>query len=98
MPAEGPGEFTFDAGGNTDTAGFEYGWGELGVPVCEIGQHAILRCFDPFAGANTVRADAPGGTATVTLTPPGHLNVLVVRAIDEGGRRSPRVRYEFSAN
>jgi hypothetical protein len=69
------------------------------VPGCEIGQHAILRCFDPFAGANTVRADVPGGTATVTLTPPHHgTNVLMVRAIDEGGRRSPQVRYEFYAN
>jgi hypothetical protein len=99
MPAEGPGEFTFDAGGDTDTAGFEYTWSEFSVPVCSIGQHAILRCSEPFAGANTVRADVAGGTATVTLTPPrSGTNVLRVRAIDEGGRRSPGVRYEFYAN
>lgn len=89
-PAEGPGEFTFDAGGNTDTAGFEYGWGILSVPGREIGEHAILRCFEPFAGANTVRVNAPGGTAIVTLTPPGHLNVLLVRTIAAGSPRTSK--------
>jgi hypothetical protein len=91
-----PGEFTFNGNGDPDTAGFEYTWGEFSVPGCEYHEYVILVCREPFSGATMVRADAPGGTVTVNLTPP-HLgtNVLRVRALDATGRLSPSVRFEI---
>jgi len=91
-----PGEFTFDGNGDLDTAGFEYTWDEFSVPVCEYQEHMILACPEPLTGATMVRANAPGGTVTVHLTPPNlGTNVLRVRALDETGRVSESVSFEI---
>lgn len=93
-PAGVPGVFTFSGGGDGDVLGFEYSWGELGVPGCSFGDLGQLVCPDPFSSPNTVRAKHPGGTATVTLSPSrSFLDTLVVRSIDRAGNRSPEFRY-----
>ncbi|WP_158849581.1 CBM96 family carbohydrate-binding protein [Saccharothrix deserti] len=93
-PVGEPGVFTFDGGGNPDVAGFEWTWGEFSVPGCTYGELNRLICSDRFAGENTVRADRPGGTATVNLTPRGSGPVrLRVRTIDAAGRSSEPVSF-----
>ena len=88
--------FTFSGAGDPDTAGFTYTWSEVSVPGCSVGAHAIYTCPEPFSGRNEVRADAPGGSVTLDLEPPSPgFNVLKVQAIDEAGRLSDVVRYEF---
>lgn len=95
VPLGEPGVFTFSAG-DADTAGFEYTWGEPSVPVCSFGPLGELVCPDPFSAPNTVRAATPGGTATVTLNPPGTgPNRLTVHAIDAAGLSSSPVSYEI---
>lgn len=96
VTSDAPREFTFSGNGDPDVRGFEYTWSEFSVPGCDIGQYAILRCPEPFDGQNKVLADVPGGTATVTLTPPNSgTNFLRVRTIDESGNRSDGVRFEY---
>lgn len=91
--------FTFSGNRDRDVAGFEWAWGDLGAPVCELnsGDVGQMVCPDPFAGPNAVRV-SPGGAATVTIDPPpegfGQLNV---RSIDLAGNRSPVTLYETSA-
>ncbi|TQM85245.1 hypothetical protein FHX81_7723 [Saccharothrix saharensis] len=88
-PVGEPGVFTFDGGGDPDVAGFEWTWGEFSVPGCTFGELDRLICPDRFAERNTVRADRPGGTATVDLTPSGSGPVrLRVRSVDAAGRDS----------
>lgn len=96
-PLGEPGQFTFTAT-TPDTVGFEYGWGELSVPGCTLGNLGQLVCADPFSQPRTVRANAPGGSATVLLNPPlRRANTLRVRAIDAGGWYSSATSYEFIA-
>ncbi|WP_155369275.1 hypothetical protein [Catellatospora vulcania] len=94
-----PGEFTFSGGGNADVAGFEYAWEMLGVPGCSYGGDVgQLVCADPLEGPNVVRADVPGGSATVRLSPPqSTYNTLRVRSLDAAGNRSGEVSYEIFA-
>ncbi|MEV4755345.1 hypothetical protein AB0J86_09560 [Micromonospora sp. NPDC049559] len=94
-PVGVPGVFTFSARGDQDIVGFEYSWADLGVPVCSSGGHVGQTvCTDPFAATNTVRADVPGGSATVTLNPVnGFEQRLTVRAIDLAGNVSAEARY-----
>jgi hypothetical protein len=87
--------FTFSGNGDPDVAGFYYTWGEVSVSGCSSGPHAILDCPEPFSYPNEVRADAPGGSVTLPLPPPGGWGTLKVRAIDEAGQTSAIVRYEF---
>ncbi|RGC65157.1 hypothetical protein C5N14_29880 [Micromonospora sp. MW-13] len=94
-PVGVPATFTFSGNGNKDVAGFEYGWNGLGVPACagsgDVGQ---LECPAPFSRPNSVRADAPGGSATVTLSPVGSgPQRLTVRSIDLAGNRSEGIEY-----
>jgi hypothetical protein len=97
-PLGEPGRFTFSGDGNADVAGFQYGWDMLGVPGCEVQDFGKLVCADPFDGPGTVRANAPGGTATVLLSPPrSGPNTLVVRSLDLGGNVSGTVEYRFLA-
>ncbi|WCN81567.1 hypothetical protein [Micromonospora sp. LH3U1] len=49
-------------------------------------------------GVQTVSADRPGGSATVTLTPDAGPNTLTVWSLDAAGNRSPEARYEFRAS
>jgi hypothetical protein len=97
-PLGEPGRFTFSGGGNADVVGFQYGWDLLGVGGCEVHEFGKLVCADPFDGPGTVRANAPGGTATVLLSPPrSGPNTLVVRSLDRGGNVSGTVEYRFLA-
>ena len=95
-PVGEPGVFTFSGNRDRDVAGFEWSWLDLGVPGCEVsGDKGQLVCLDPFGGPDSVRVN-PGGSATVTLTPPrGGPTQLTVRSIDLAGNRSAAVRYEF---
>jgi hypothetical protein len=86
-------QFTFDAGGDVDTAGFRYSWGYLGVLGCSFG--AQLVCPDFLSQPGTVRVTSPGGTASVTLNPVGHGPLtLVVDALDVAGNTSSNVLYQ----
>ncbi len=101
-PADGvgalgePARFTFSGHGDHDIAGFEYGWGDLPVPVCSYsGPLGQLVCPDPLAAPDVVRADAPGGTAAVVLNPPdAGPQRLYVAALDRAGNRSSTITYE----
>ncbi|MEU4779054.1 hypothetical protein [Micromonospora sp. NPDC023633] len=71
-----PGQFTFSAGGDTDTVKFRYVL--AGQPTIE------------------VPVDAPGGSATVTITPDRDgPRTLTVEAVDRAGNRSPATSYVF---
>ncbi|MFI6131183.1 hypothetical protein [Micromonospora sp. NPDC051141] len=96
VPAGEPGVFTFSGNGKKDVAGFQYGWGDLGVNVCEwSGDLGQLVCPDPLSYPGTVRADSPGGTATVTLSPnSAGPQRLTVRSIDLAGNVSTPVVYQ----
>jgi hypothetical protein len=94
--SDAPDQFTFDGGGDLDTRGFQYTWGEMPVPGCSSQQYAIVVCPEPFDGPNKVLATTPGGTATVTLTPPhSGPSILRVRSIDESGNTSATVEFEY---
>lgn len=95
VSATGDAVFTFSGDGDPDVAGFTYTWGEVSVPGCDYGQYGLYACPEPFSGRNEVRADVPGGSVTLPLSPPGGWGTLKVRAIDEAGRLSDVVRYEF---
>ena len=91
-------QFTFNAGGDPDTAGFQYSWGaDLGAMGCFFGggPNGQMVCPDFLSEPGTVRVASPGGTASVTLNPVGHgSQTLSVAALDVAGNRSPVVRYE----
>ena len=89
--------FVLDGGGDPDVAGFEYTWSSPSTPGCSYGSLGQLECDEPFTAPNTVRADAPGGTATVPLDPPSiGRQQLRVRSVDAAGNRSlTDGRYEF---
>jgi hypothetical protein len=95
-PAGVPAEFTFSGNGDKDVAGFQYAWGDLGVNGCEAsGDVGQWVCPDPLSYPNTVKADVPGGSATVTLSPTGSgPQRLTVRSIDLAGNISPTRVYD----
>jgi hypothetical protein len=92
-----PVQFTFDANGASDVAGFEYSWhGDFNVPVVTTGAHGIPT-FDPFSQPGFVRANALGGSATVSLIPPdgsGYQRLTVI-SIDRALNESPLATYSF---
>ena len=91
-----PGSFTFSGNGNKDVAGFAYSWQELGGSGCSYGDLGQLVCPDPFGHPGTVRANAPGGSATVALSPErSGSQRRDVRSIDLAGNVSPAVTYEI---
>jgi hypothetical protein len=87
--------FVFDGHGDTDVAGFQYSWDAAGgLGLCTSGELGQLVCKDPFDLEQTVKADVPGGTATITLNPDRSGPVqLVVRAIDLAGNVSASTEY-----
>ncbi|GIG88220.1 Ig-like domain-containing protein [Plantactinospora endophytica] len=97
-PPGEPGIFTFSGNGDRDVAGFQYGWTEFSVPGCESGGDVgQLVCQPVFSRPGTVRANAPGGSATVTLNPPGSsVQRLFVRSLDAAGNASPTAVYQVS--
>lgn len=92
-------QFTFDTGGDLDTAGFAYHWGsDMPVDGCSAsGPLGQLVCPDPFSQPNRVRVASPGGSASVTLYPEyTGPQTLSVTALDASGNRSPVVQYQTS--
>ncbi|WUR59791.1 hypothetical protein OHS32_32835 [Micromonospora chokoriensis] len=94
-PAGVAGIFTFSGNGNKDVAGFEYSWRELGAHGCSAsGDYGQLECVNPLDRPGSVRANTPGGSATVTLNPIGSgPQTLTVRSIDLAGNVSATVQY-----
>ncbi|MGC5289035.1 hypothetical protein [Micromonospora sp. DT231] len=94
-PAGVPGTFTFSGNGNKDVAGFEYSWRGLGVRSCSTsGDYGQLECPNPLDQPGAVRADKPGGSATVTINPSDFgTQTLTVRSIDLAGNVSGTVEY-----
>lgn len=89
-------QFTFDTGGDPDTAGFAYHWGsDMPASGCSFGGPlGQLICPDPFSQPDTVRVTSPGA-ASVALNPVGiGPQTLSVAALDAVGNRSPVVRYQ----
>ena len=100
-PIGQPAQFTFDGHGDPDTAGFAYIWGTVtpAEGVCGYGSGPLgqLVCPDPFSQPGTIRADAPGGTASVTLSPPDWFGPLTlsVTALDAVGNASQWVQFQI---
>jgi hypothetical protein len=102
QPGE-PAQFIFGANGMDDVAGFEFAWGsenDLPVIVYGIGSYGIPQPAHPYDyRQNFVRADALGGSATVSLIPPPPVlgtMTLYVRSIDRALNVSPAAAYSFS--
>ncbi|MEE6262844.1 hypothetical protein [Plantactinospora sonchi] len=94
-----PGElgvFTFSSNGDRDVAGFHYSWNGLDIDGCEwSGDVGQLVCQPVFDRPGAVKANRPGGSATVTLNPPNSgPQRLTVSSIDSAGNASPTVVYE----
>jgi hypothetical protein len=93
-PVGEPGHFTFFGGGDEAVLGFHYAWYNSGVTGCNVGDGGRLECQDPFYWPGRVRADVPGGTASVNLNPEHSGPVtLYVRSIDKAGNASDWVEY-----
>ncbi|MFG1869989.1 hypothetical protein [Micromonospora arborensis] len=95
VPAGVPAVFTFSGNGNKDIAGFQYSWRSLGIGGCsDSGEYGQLVCPDPFSGPGAVKANTPGGSATVMVNPIGSgPQTLTVRSIDFAGNVSETVEY-----
>lgn len=91
-------QFTFSGNGDPDTVGFAWAWGDiLPAPVCiSNGPQGQLICPDPLSVPGVVRADAPGGTASVSQNPPhdGPIDITVA-AVDRAGNESQQVTYRL---
>jgi hypothetical protein len=94
-----PVEFTIDANGADDVAGFEFSWQQdLPVPVTAIGAYGIPQPNDPYDDTRYfVRADRLGGSATLHLVPPSPFGpkTLWVRSLDRAGNVSAMTSYDF---
>ncbi|GES29289.1 hypothetical protein AB0G60_29530 [Streptomyces angustmyceticus] len=94
-----PVEFTLGASGVDDVEGFEFSW-QQDMPVIgtSIGDHGVPRPVDPYSDtAYFKRADALGGSAGLSLVPPGGSGVhtLWVRSLDRAHNRSAIAGYTF---
>ncbi|MFI6239152.1 hypothetical protein ACIBEF_04660 [Micromonospora sp. NPDC050795] len=87
--------FTFSGNGDKDVAGFEYSWRSLGGHGCSAsGEYGQLECTHPLDQSGSVRANTPGGAATVTIDLIGSgPQQLSVRTIDLAGNVSETVEY-----
>ncbi len=99
-PGGTPVQFTFGANGVSDVAGYVFSWyGTLPVPVTAIGPHGIPQPASPYDTdpQNFVRADALGGSATVSLVPPGGEGqfTLTVASLDQAMNESAQTTYTF---
>ncbi|MEV7146145.1 hypothetical protein AB0O05_06555 [Streptomyces sp. NPDC093084] len=94
-----PVRFVLSAEGDDDVTGFQYSWTQPvpAVVLADIGDHGIPQPRDPYAdSAHFVRADAPGGSATLDLVPPySGGGVLSVRALDRAFNVSETAVYRF---
>ncbi|MFD4557433.1 hypothetical protein ACFWP5_24460 [Streptomyces sp. NPDC058469] len=99
-----PVEFTLNANGDDDVTGFEYSWQQV-LPIAgyaNIGEHGVPQFVDPYADPRYfTRADAPGGSATISLFPPNGssgLMTLWVRSLDRAYNGSAVTSYSFLLN
>ncbi|GGR77796.1 hypothetical protein GCM10010269_16340 [Streptomyces humidus] len=99
-PGGAPAEFTLSAGGDDDVTGFEYAWLQPLpiIGIVNIGDHGIPQVVDPYSNPqNFMRADVPGGSATVSLVPPSGSGpkTLWVRSLDRAFNTSEITSYMF---
>lgn len=98
-PLGQPATFTLSGGGNPDVGGFLYTWGyDLPLPACSYsGPLNELDCPDFLTQPDVIKPTTPGGTATLTLNPPGSgPQTLTVASLDAAGNMSqPPVRYQI---
>ncbi|MER6377131.1 hypothetical protein ABT255_54740 [Streptomyces mirabilis] len=95
-----PAKFTLSANGVDDVTGFEYSWQqELPVISTTIGDHGIPQPLDPYSDPEYfTRADALGGSATLSLVPPSGSAgpmTLWVRSLDRAYSPSEITSYRF---
>ncbi|WP_035850437.1 hypothetical protein [Kitasatospora azatica] len=95
-----PVQFTLDAAGVGDVAGFEYSWNDLTAPVlAHTGPGGIPQINDPYSDFpdTFVRATTLGGKATLSLMPPRGSGpvTLQVRSLDRAFNISETTRYQF---
>ncbi|MFD9395956.1 hypothetical protein ACFWBB_36015 [Streptomyces sp. NPDC060000] len=99
-PGGAQAQFTLSAEDDDDVTGFEYAW-LLPLPIvgiAHIGDHGIPQFVDPYSQPrNFMRADAPGGSATVSLVPPNGSGpkTLWVRSLDRAFNASEITSYMF---
>ncbi|MGW5477037.1 hypothetical protein [Streptomyces sp. NPDC004008] len=98
-PGGEPVRFTLNANGVGDVTGFEYSWQpDLPVIGTSIGDHGIPQPVDPYTDPSYfTRADAPGGSATLSLVPPTGSGpmTLWVRSLDRAYNVSAITSYSF---
>lgn len=94
-----PVRFTLSANGDDDVTGSECSWTQPvpAIVLADIGDHGIPQPRDPYADqAHFVRADAPGGSATLDLVPPySGGGTLSVRSLDPAFNSSDTTDYRF---
>ncbi|MFE7931548.1 hypothetical protein ACFU6S_23035 [Streptomyces sp. NPDC057456] len=94
-----PVEFTLSAGGADDVEGFEFTWQQdLPVIGTSIGDYGVPQPVDPYSYTSyRKRADALGGSATLSLVPPSGSGpmTLWVRSLDRAYNTSAITRYSF---
>jgi hypothetical protein len=97
-----PVRFTLSANGVDDVTGFEFSWQpDLPVIGTPIGDYGIPQPVDPYADPRYFkRADAPGGSATLSLVPPRGAGpmTLWVRSLDRAFNGSAITSYTFRVN
>jgi hypothetical protein len=100
-PGGTPAQFTFGANGDSDIIGYGFGWaGGVPVPITSTtGAYGIPQPVDPFTAdpANFVAASTLGGSATVSLIPPGGSGpmTLYVESFDRAYNISSLTEYTF---
>lgn len=91
--------FQLNGNGDPDVAGFQYDWSSpLGVFGCaSSGPQGQIECPPDFLSeSDVIRADHPGGTATLRLNAPGSgPATMTVAAIDAMGNRTAQVQYQI---
>ncbi|MEU2282144.1 hypothetical protein ABZ614_09440 [Streptomyces sp. NPDC013178] len=97
-----PVEFTLSAGGADDVEGFEFAWQQV-MPVIgtSIGEYGIPQPVDPYSNTKYFkRADALGGSATLSLVPPTGSGpmTLWVRSLDPAYNGSAITSYSILVN
>jgi hypothetical protein len=94
-----PVTFTLSAHGVDDVTGFEYSWNrDLPVIGTNIGAYGVPQPADPYEDTRYFkRADATGGSATLSLIPPNGagLMTLTVRSLDRAFNGSASTSYTF---
>ncbi len=94
-----PVQFTLDANGVSDVAGFVYSWqGVLPVPGTNIGSYGIPQPSDPYSDPRYfARATTLGGSASVSLVPPTGSGpmTLSVASLDRAFNESAMSTYQF---